>query len=133
MNADGHAGGLRAAGRLRAALRPLDAPPATACWNHDELEGLLESAVDLADAAVLVGLVAREAGDAVLLTRRTAGLRNHGGQVSFRYARPPVQHAQQPLAVISSLQTHFSRARELERVVHQVAHQPAQGLRARLK
>lgn len=83
MSADGHAAGLREATRLRAALRPLDAPPATTCWNHDELDGLLEPAVDLADAAVLVGLVARDAGDAVLLTRRTAGLRNHGGQVSF--------------------------------------------------
>ncbi|GAB2619494.1 hypothetical protein GCM10027191_14450 [Novilysobacter erysipheiresistens] len=83
MSTDGHAAGLREATRLRAALRPLDAPPATTCWNHDELDGLLEPAVDLADAAVLVGLVARDAGDAVLLTRRTAGLRNHGGQVSF--------------------------------------------------
>ena len=83
MNADGHAAGLREAMRLRAALRPLDAAPATTCWNHDELEDLLEPAVDLADAAVLVGLVARDAGDVVLLTRRTAGLRNHGGQVSF--------------------------------------------------
>lgn len=34
-------------------------------------------------AAVLVGLVARPAGVTVLLTQRTAGLRDHGGQVAF--------------------------------------------------
>ena len=39
--------------------------------------------VALTEAAVLVGLVPREHGLAVLLTRRTDALRNHAGQVSF--------------------------------------------------
>lgn len=79
----GHASGLREVARLRAALRPLDAPPPDTCWNDAEIEGLLEPDAELADAAVLVGLVAHETGSAVLLTRRTDELRNHGGQVSF--------------------------------------------------
>lgn len=83
MSDRGHAIGLREAARLRAALRPLDAAAPAACWNHAELEDLLAPAAELADAAVLVGLVAHEAGAAVLLTRRTEELRNHGGQVSF--------------------------------------------------
>ena len=37
----------------------------------------------LREAAVLVGLVTREAGWQVLLTRRTDALRHHAGQVSF--------------------------------------------------
>jgi 8-oxo-dGTP pyrophosphatase MutT (NUDIX family) len=37
----------------------------------------------LVEAAVLVGLVRREEGMQVLLTRRTDALRNHAGQVSF--------------------------------------------------
>lgn len=83
MSDRGHAIGLREVARLRAALRPLDAAPPATCWNHAELEGLLKPAAELADAAVLVGLVAHEAGAAVLLTRRTDALRHHGGQVSF--------------------------------------------------
>jgi 8-oxo-dGTP pyrophosphatase MutT (NUDIX family) len=69
--------------RLRAALRPLDAPPVSHGWNHAEVADLLQPAAELADAAVLVGLVAREAGTTVLLTRRTEDLRHHPGQVSF--------------------------------------------------
>ncbi|HEX5693316.1 MAG TPA: CoA pyrophosphatase, partial [Arenimonas sp.] len=74
---------MREAALLRAALRPLDAKPPATCWNHAELEDLLTPAAELADAAVLVGLVAREAGATVLLTLRTDDLRHHGGQVSF--------------------------------------------------
>ena len=67
---------------LRAVLHPTDAPPAGPGWNHAELEGLLP-AMPLREAAVLVGLVTREAGWQVLLTRRTDALRHHAGQVSF--------------------------------------------------
>ena len=70
------------AGRLRAALRPLAVPPADAPWNLDELDGLLKPGVP-AEAAVLVGIIPNHAGPEVLLTRRSDGLRNHGGQVSF--------------------------------------------------
>ncbi|GAB6196058.1 hypothetical protein PAGU2595_013650 [Lysobacter xanthus] len=68
--------------RLRDALHPLDAPPAGAGWNLDELHDLIDTAT-LREAAVLVGLVPRDDGLRVLLTRRDDGLRNHAGQVSF--------------------------------------------------
>lgn len=68
---------------LAAALHPLTAPPAGPGWNHAELEDLLLPESALSDAAVLVGLVPRAEGTQVLLTRRTDGLRHHGGQVSF--------------------------------------------------
>jgi 8-oxo-dGTP pyrophosphatase MutT (NUDIX family) len=68
--------------RLLAALHPLERAPRGPGWNRHELEGLLgDHAPD--PAAVLVGLVPRESGIHVLLTRRIDGLRNHGGQVSF--------------------------------------------------
>ena len=64
------------------ALHPLDAPPPGAGWNHAELADLLLPTASM-EAAVLVGLVPRADGTQVLLTRRTDGLRHHGGQVSF--------------------------------------------------
>ena len=67
---------------LVAALHPLATPPDESGWNLDELHGLLPAG-DFATAAVLVGLVPRREGTQVLLTRRTEGLRHHGGQVSF--------------------------------------------------
>lgn len=69
--------------RIAAALHPLSAPPAEHGWNHAELADLLPDHGRLIEAAVLVGLVQRSAGPQVLLTRRTDGLRNHAGQVSF--------------------------------------------------
>lgn len=68
---------------LVAALQPLATPPAGPGWNLAELHDLMPAGVDFAAAAVLVGLVPRRAGTQVLLTRRTDGLRHHGGQVSF--------------------------------------------------
>lgn len=70
-------------GRLRAALLPLDRPPPGPAWNLDELDGMLDPARPLMDAAVLVGLVPRVGGTGVLLTRRTETLNRHAGQVSF--------------------------------------------------
>lgn len=69
--------------RVRAALHPLSSAPAGTPWNLDELDGLLDDGLPPADAAVLVPLVDREDGLRLVLTRRTDGLRNHGGQVSF--------------------------------------------------
>ena len=68
---------------LRMALHPLANPPAGPGWNHAELHGLIPPAEALAEAAVLIGLVAHATGTTVLLTRRTDSLRNHAGQVSF--------------------------------------------------
>lgn len=69
--------------RLDTALHPLAAPPGGPGWNHFELEDFLLPESELSAAAVLVGLVPRAGGTQVLLTRRTDGLRHHGGQVSF--------------------------------------------------
>jgi len=73
---------LREREALRRVLHPLRRPPADPGWNRAELADLLPPAPP-AEAAVLVGLVPREDGTRVLLTRRTDDLRHHGGQVSF--------------------------------------------------
>lgn len=62
---------------LRARLA--DPPP----WAPELPEDLRERFPSLRRAAVLVPLVERPAGLTVLLTRRTAHLSNHGGQISF--------------------------------------------------
>ena len=67
---------------LSHALHPLAAMPCAAPWNFDELADLLGDAPAV-EAAVLVGLVPRDNGLRVLLTRRTDSLRHHAGQVSF--------------------------------------------------
>ena len=68
--------------RMASALRPLDAAELGPC-NLDELDGLLPTDTLLRPAAVLIGLVPREHGWQVLLTKRTAHLPTHGGQISF--------------------------------------------------
>lgn len=68
---------------LTRVLHPLDTPPAARGWNVDELDGLLDDAAPLREAAVLVGLVRRDDGLQAMLTRRTDTLRHHAGQVSF--------------------------------------------------
>jgi 8-oxo-dGTP pyrophosphatase MutT (NUDIX family) len=67
---------------LSDALHPLGAVPSSAPWNYAELADLLGDKPAV-EAAVLVGLVPREGGVQVLLTRRTDSLRHHAGQVSF--------------------------------------------------
>jgi 8-oxo-dGTP pyrophosphatase MutT (NUDIX family) len=68
--------------RIAAALHPLGTMPGGPAWNLDEVAQLLPEPAAM-PAAVLVGLVPREQGMQVLLTRRTDALRLHGGQVSF--------------------------------------------------
>lgn len=68
---------------LTRALHPLQAPPGIEAWNSDEVADLLPPRHVHREAAVLVGLVPRESGPRVLLTRRTEFLRHHPGQVSF--------------------------------------------------
>ena len=63
-------------------LHPLTAMPSQQGWNHEELVDLLPPGPPI-ESAVLAGLVPRQNGTQVLLTRRTDGLRHHGGQVSF--------------------------------------------------
>ena len=70
--------------RLHRALHPLAAPPAGDGWNKSELIDFLpDEGRNLSPAAVLVGLIPRLGAFQVLLTRRTEGLRHHGGQISF--------------------------------------------------
>lgn len=68
---------------LRRVLHPLSSPPPGEPFNRDELRGLLPDDLVPVPAAVLVGIVARDAVARVLLTLRTDGLRHHAGQVSF--------------------------------------------------
>jgi 8-oxo-dGTP pyrophosphatase MutT (NUDIX family) len=68
--------------RLHQAVRPLNDPPQPPGWNHRELHDILPD-VPLRPAAVLVGIVERNDGPAVLLTQRTEHLTNHAGQISF--------------------------------------------------
>lgn len=76
---------------IEAALYPLGSPPTGPGWNLDELHDLVPGDAMSVDAAVLVGLVPREQGTQVLLTRRTDALRQHAGQVSFPGGR--IEHA----------------------------------------
>ncbi|WP_422508405.1 CoA pyrophosphatase [Stenotrophomonas sp. GZD-301] len=75
-------GSLAEHARLMRALHPLDAPPTGDGWNHSELSDLLPPGPPV-EAAVLAGIIPREGGAQVLLTRRTDTLRHHGGQVGF--------------------------------------------------
>ncbi len=85
--------------KFAAALHPLGASPARSPWNLDELADLIGDAPAV-EAAVLVGLVPRESGLQVLLTRRTDSLRHHAGQVSFPGGR--IEH-DDPDAVAAAL------------------------------
>ena len=68
--------------RLRRAVRALDDPPFAPGWNHNELRDLLGTTARR-PAAVLVAIIERAEGLAVLFTRRTEQLAQHGGQISF--------------------------------------------------
>jgi 8-oxo-dGTP pyrophosphatase MutT (NUDIX family) len=68
--------------RVRCAVRPLDDPPRAPGWNHAEIADLL-GAAPRRPAAVLVAIIERAAGPAVLFTLRTGDLAQHAGQVSF--------------------------------------------------
>ena len=83
MNPGGIADAPGEVTRLRSVLRPLDDPAIGDGWNREEIGDLLHPAVELADAAVLVGLVARSEGTAVVAQVGGAQGQHHGGQVSF--------------------------------------------------
>ena len=65
---------------LTAAL--LAAPPSGFGWNFADWSDVLEAS-NLREAAVLIGLIPRESGWQVLLTRRTEHMASHAGQVAF--------------------------------------------------
>ena len=68
--------------RVLRSVRPLHTEPDVVGWNHDDMR-LLIGTGPRRPAAVLLGLVDREEGFHVLLTRRTEDLSHHAGQVSF--------------------------------------------------
>lgn len=90
--------------RLRKALHPLDVLPAGSGWNSEELSDLLPRDATSVEAAVLVGLVPRPAGFAVVLTRRTEALRQHAGQVSFPGGRIEADDADPVAAALREAQ-----------------------------
>jgi 8-oxo-dGTP pyrophosphatase MutT (NUDIX family) len=63
-------------------LSPVHSPPQDSPWNLNELADLIDAEV-LTAAVVLIGLVMRNGALHVLLTRRRAELKHHGGQVAF--------------------------------------------------
>lgn len=69
--------------RLAAATHTLASPPTDVPWNVAELADLLPPLEALRPAAVLVPIVMRDDEARVVLTRRTAGLTHHAGQISF--------------------------------------------------
>ena len=78
--------------RLQRALHPLASPPSGDAWNKSQLLDFLpDGGSRLSPAAVLIGLIPRPDGLQVLLTRRTEGLRHHGGQISFPGGRIEAQ------------------------------------------
>jgi 8-oxo-dGTP pyrophosphatase MutT (NUDIX family) len=69
---------------LSGVLHSTDKPPLQTPWNHDELIGLIaENGTTIRLAAVLIGLIERESGLQLILTRRTEALKHHAGQISF--------------------------------------------------
>ena len=74
--------------RIRASLRALDAPAGLDADHRPrhsdfDLNAPGDAAPSLRPAAVLLPLVARDAGLSVLLTRRTDHLHHHAGQICF--------------------------------------------------
>ena len=91
--------------QLRAALHPLDAVPGDAGWNYEELSDLVAGRnTPSVAAAVLVGLIPRDAGIQVLLTRRNDAMRHHAGQVSFPGGRIEADDAGPAAAAIREAQ-----------------------------
>lgn len=69
---------------LAGTLHPLEQVPAQKPWNYQELMDLLPAnGTVIRPAAVLIGLIERDAGLQLILTRRTEALRHHAGQISF--------------------------------------------------
>jgi len=91
-------------GRLRRALHPLAELPTAPGWNTEELHDLLPRDAASVEAAVLVGLVPRDGGLNVVLTRRTDALRQHAGQVSFPGGRIEADDADPVAAALREAQ-----------------------------
>lgn len=100
------------AGRLLSSLRALDDPPTLPGWNHAELADLLGDA-QRTPAAVLLPLVRRADGDALLFTVRNEGLRTHAGQVSFPGGRIEAADADAVAAALRETEEEIGIRRDL--------------------
>lgn len=69
-------------GELGQYLLPLSQPPTAPAWNQGMLHGMRPRGRHV-DAAVLLALRETDRGPEMLFTRRTEGLSQHPGQVSF--------------------------------------------------
>jgi 8-oxo-dGTP pyrophosphatase MutT (NUDIX family) len=69
--------------RLAASTHPLGTPPTEQPWNVAVLADLLPPIASLRPAAVLVPIMMRGTEPQIVLTRRTAALTHHAGQISF--------------------------------------------------
>ena len=102
--------------RLPQALHPLDCPPSGLAWNHTELIDLLpDQGRSLHPAAVLVGLIERQHGLQVLLTRRPETMRHHAGQISFPGGRIEATDVDPVAAALREAQEEVGLARNLAR------------------
>lgn len=69
---------------LPGVLHDTATPPEQRPWNYHELIDLIEeNGTSIRPAAVLIGLIERDSGLRVILTRRTEALKHHAGQISF--------------------------------------------------
>ncbi|MEO6172104.1 MAG: CoA pyrophosphatase [Arenimonas sp.] len=69
---------------LLGVLHDTATPPEQTPWNYHELIDLIEEkGTVIRPAAVLIGLLERDSGLQVILTRRTEALKHHAGQISF--------------------------------------------------
>ena len=69
---------------LAGALHNVATPPPQTPWNYHELIDLIEeNGTLIRPAAVLIGLIQRDSGLHIILTRRTEALKHHAGQISF--------------------------------------------------
>jgi 8-oxo-dGTP pyrophosphatase MutT (NUDIX family) len=81
---------------MRPAARSAASPP----FDGDQDHALRPQATVRIPAAVLLGLVGRSEGPAILLTERTAHLRDHAGQISLPGGRIEADDADPPAAAL---------------------------------
>ena len=99
--------------RLAAATHSLGSPPTDVPWNAAELMDLLPPLDTLCPAAVLVPIVMRGAGPQVVLTRRTAALTHHAGQISFPGGRIEREDASPLAAALRESEEEIGLGRQL--------------------
>ncbi|HET6521089.1 MAG TPA: CoA pyrophosphatase [Geminicoccaceae bacterium] len=91
-------------------------------WQHgDQAAALLRPAGEPVPAAVLIGLVDRPEGPTVLLTQRTAHLRDHAGQISFPGGRMEPEDADAAAAALREAEEEIGLPRKRVAVIGGIA------------